>query len=122
MSINGISKELHSEITDESLIVIAQGLHFLTKVSLNFTQCTDAGLLSFAKGKCRHVLKDFHMQHKSWSDGYAELITKEGAKEFQTAMKLPSSISSIGNTLDDKTFKMIVYYDLLYLVVEIMIK
>ena len=49
----------HSVITDDSLVAMAQNLHFLTKVSLNYTQCTDAGLLLFAKGKCRHVMKDF---------------------------------------------------------------
>ena len=87
-SSDGAVLQEHSEISDDSLVAIAQGLPFLTKVSLNFTRCTDAGLLFFAKGKCSRVLKDFHIHHKSWSQGYVELITKEGANEFHAAMKI----------------------------------
>ena len=76
----------HSEITDVSLVAIAQGLHFLTDIEVIDTQCTDAGLFSLAKGGFP-LLKHVHIQHGSWEQGYPHLITEEGVKEFQAVIQ-----------------------------------
>ena len=76
----------HSEITDVSLVAIAQGLRFLTDIEIIDTQCTDAGLFSLAKGDFS-LLKRVQFQHGSWEQGYPHLITEEGVKEFQAAIQ-----------------------------------
>ena len=74
----------HSEITDVSLVAIAQGLHCLTNLTLNHTQCTDAGLRALAKGKFR-CLKKFNIRNGSWEKGYSRLITEKGIEAFGDA-------------------------------------
>ena len=84
----------HSEISDVSLVVIAQGLRFLTHIMLNYTQCTDAGLLELAKGEFS-LLEQFRIHNGSWKQGFPLQITKEGFKEFNAAIKKCSTKPSI---------------------------
>ena len=85
-SSTGIIPQEHSEISDDSLVAIAQNLHFLTHIGLDRTQCTDAGILALAQGKCS-MLKELHIHKGNWTQGYSELITIEGIKKFDTVMK-----------------------------------
>ena len=70
-------KQEDSEISDVSLVAMAQNLHFLKSITLNHTQCTDAGLLALAKGQCGRILKHLYIENGSWKDGYPEMITQE---------------------------------------------
>ena len=84
-SSHGTISQEHSEISDESLVAIAQNLKYLTHLWLNHTQCTDVGLLALAQGKCH--LKEIHIHNGSWRFGYPELITIGGIKKFDAIMQ-----------------------------------
>ena len=85
-SSTGIIPQHLSEISDDSLVAIAQNLHFLTHIYLNCTQCTDEGILALVQGKCS-MLKELHIHKGKWTQGYPELITIEGIKKFDAVMK-----------------------------------
>ena len=72
----------HSEISDLSLVAIAQGLSSLTHMWLNHTQCTDAGLLELATKGDFFPLKTFRIHNGSWEKGYPQLITEKGIEMF----------------------------------------